>query len=331
MKQVSVIIPVYNTEKYIRRCLESILGQTLKDIEVLCIDDGSTDGSAAILAEFADRDSRVKVITQKNSGAGASRNAGIAAAIGKYLYFMDSDDWIDADYVERMVSSAERSGSEIVFNANIITHGENRDCKYEHPSMPAVERQGEWMDGIRMAQIAPVFVWARLYRREFIERNGLRFPNLRICQDVAFHYLAHLCISKTWAFEGAAYHYSVRLVGNVGSSKARGEWDLWHIRAYESVFDYLQKHDLLNGVPIKLFNVGPFFAVDSAGKFACCKQFIEKIWATHFCLKRELYNDLDRYFADSIHDCGDYEEYRRRFPVSVPLGYLRAKSRKAML
>ena len=90
--KISVILPVYNVEKYLRQCLDTIIGQTLKEIEILCVDDGSTDNSAKILEEYAQKDQRVKVFTQKNAGAGAARNLGLRHASGKYLSFQDSDD-----------------------------------------------------------------------------------------------------------------------------------------------------------------------------------------------------------------------------------------------
>jgi glycosyltransferase involved in cell wall biosynthesis len=95
MPKVSVIIPVYNVEAYLRQCLDSVVNQTLKDIEMICVDDGSTDSSAEILKEYAKKDERIRVLTQSNSGAGAARNAGLVSAKGKWLYFLDGDDFID--------------------------------------------------------------------------------------------------------------------------------------------------------------------------------------------------------------------------------------------
>ena len=95
MPKVSVIIPVFNVEEYLGECLDSILGQTLREIEVVCVDDGSTDGSAAILDTYAAKDGRVKVLRQPNAGAGAARNAGLAVATGEYLLFCDPDDWCE--------------------------------------------------------------------------------------------------------------------------------------------------------------------------------------------------------------------------------------------
>ena len=121
MPKVSVIIPVYNVEKYLGECLDSILGQTLKDIEVLCIDDGSTDGSAKILAEYAAKDKRVKLLSQPNGGAFLAREKGIAAAMGEFLYFMDADDMLDIRAFAELYELASRENlDQVVFGSSVF-------------------------------------------------------------------------------------------------------------------------------------------------------------------------------------------------------------------
>lgn len=114
MLKVSVIIPVYNVEAYLRQCLDSVVNQTLREIEIICVDDGSTDKSAAILKEYAAKDGRIKVLTQSNTGAGAARNAGIARATGEWITFCDADDWIEPDAIEKMVAAAQREDADCV-------------------------------------------------------------------------------------------------------------------------------------------------------------------------------------------------------------------------
>ena len=115
MSEVSVIIPVYNVEKYLRACLDSVVNQTLRDIEVICVDDGSTDGSPAILAEYAAKDPRVKVLTQPKSNAGAARNAGMSIATGEYLGFVDADDWCELTLFEKAYGRAKEVNADLVF------------------------------------------------------------------------------------------------------------------------------------------------------------------------------------------------------------------------
>ena len=114
MPKVSVIIPVYNVEAYLRKCLDSVVNQTLKDIEIICVDDGSTDGSAAILEEYAAKDVRIKIIKQENAGVNVARKEGLKLATGEWITFCDADDWIEPDAIEKMVAAAQREDADCV-------------------------------------------------------------------------------------------------------------------------------------------------------------------------------------------------------------------------
>ena len=111
--KVSVIVPVYNVEKYLRQCLDSIINQTLKEIEILCINDGSTDSSPEILKEYEEKDSRIKIINKKNAGLSAARNQGLELAKGEYVSFIDSDDWINETFCEALYTAAKKYDSDI--------------------------------------------------------------------------------------------------------------------------------------------------------------------------------------------------------------------------
>ena len=120
MVAVSVIVPVYNVEKYLRKCLDGILSQTLKDMEVIAVDDGSTDSSPSILREYAKKDGRIRVVSRQNGGAGAARNTGLALARGKYLFFHDPDDFSAPRMLERLVANAERYNSDVVVAGRML-------------------------------------------------------------------------------------------------------------------------------------------------------------------------------------------------------------------
>lgn len=111
--KISIIVPVYNVEKYLSKCLNSLINQTLAELEILCVNDGSTDNSAKILADFAKMDSRIKVFFQENSGQSAARNLAIERATGEYLGFVDSDDWVDLDYFEKLYNTAKKYDCDI--------------------------------------------------------------------------------------------------------------------------------------------------------------------------------------------------------------------------
>lgn len=114
MPKVSVIIPIYNVEKYLRRCLDSVLAQTFTDIEIICINDGSTDGSAAILEEYAGKDSRIKIVNQENQGLSITRNKGLEIAVGEYIAFADSDDFYAPAFLQTLLNTMEQTGADIV-------------------------------------------------------------------------------------------------------------------------------------------------------------------------------------------------------------------------
>ena len=138
MVLISVIIPVYNVEKYIEDSLNSVLNQSFKDIEVICVDDESTDNSLRILNEFEARDKRVKVISQKNKGNGGARNTGLKHASGDYVYFLDADDLLFENALEKMYRNAKSNQSDLVI-FKITRFYETEDLIYDKPSFPLDE------------------------------------------------------------------------------------------------------------------------------------------------------------------------------------------------
>lgn len=122
--KVSIIVPVYNVEKYIRCCLDSLVNQTMSNIEIICINDGSTDNSLEILEEYAKKDDRIKIINQENKKQGAARNRGIEIAQGEFIGFVDSDDWVDLDYFEKLYTTALEYQSDVAV-ASVLKHKKN--------------------------------------------------------------------------------------------------------------------------------------------------------------------------------------------------------------
>lgn len=143
-KTVSVIVPVYNVDRYLARCLDSVLSQSHANLEVICVDDGSTDGSAAILSDYAARDGRIKIVTQKNGGLSAARNAGLDVMTGEYVMFVDSDDWIPQDAVAKFISAAVESGAPVVaskcFAKDVLKEPRADGCRWrlERPALKKI-------------------------------------------------------------------------------------------------------------------------------------------------------------------------------------------------
>lgn len=185
--KVSIVIPVYNTGKYLTKCLESVCAQTLQDIEIICVNDGSTDNSAKILADHAARDERVRVIEQVNSGELAARNSGIQAARGEWIGFVDSDDWISPDMYERLLSNGERTGADISHCGLMFCYPDGHQVPHYGSGM--VKEQNHetgLLDLLDGSRIEPSMC-CKLYRRELfrefnpaerIRNNGDLYSNI---------------------------------------------------------------------------------------------------------------------------------------------------------
>ena len=195
---VSVVMPIYKVERYLGLCVEAILAQTLREIEVILVDDGSPDGCPALCDAYAARDSRVRVIHQENQGAGAARNAGLCAAQGRYVIFLDSDDVYHPQMLERMVARAEKYRADVVICLADALEEETGRTR----SMPNQLRR-ELLKGVdanafcplqelpqQLFQLCAGWPWDKLYWREFVLQMGLQFQNLPHTNDAFFVYLS---------------------------------------------------------------------------------------------------------------------------------------------
>lgn len=188
MFKVSVVIPVYNVEAYLRQCLDSVVNQTLREIEIICVNDGSTDDSAAILNEYVSKDARVKILTQVNSGQGAARNGGLTVANGEYVYFMDADDELaNASVLETLVAMAQRDSLDVLFfDAETIVdegvqtpavHASDYIRQYDYSSVKSGRRLFSEFLKNREYTVSPCLA---IYRRAFFKENNISFPSERI-------------------------------------------------------------------------------------------------------------------------------------------------------
>lgn len=181
-KKISVIIPIYNAEKYIARCLNSILENTYHNLEVLCINDGSTDQSEKILQNFADRDDRIKILTQSNQGVSAARNCGLDAATGDYIAFIDADDWVHKQYFEYLINACLDTGTSISVCKFFITSDDN----YSN-TISEYEQQSEIFSVERCFKVSyiKIFVWGKIISRAII--GNIRFENtLKFGEDTVW-------------------------------------------------------------------------------------------------------------------------------------------------
>ena len=206
MFKISIIVPIYNVEKYLRKCLESVVNQTLKDIEIICINDGSTDNSLAILKEYAQKDARIKIINQENSGVSASRNKGIELATGEYLMFLDSDDWLDLKALEILYKEISINKCDIVKfgiaevynNNNIKMHDTNNLLSKKYEELP-----------LESQIYLHLFCWDKIYKTNFIKNNSVNFPlNIKTSEDCVFSILTLLSNAKIKNITDVLYYYN---------------------------------------------------------------------------------------------------------------------------
>lgn len=203
---ISVIIPVYKVEPYLRKCLDSVAGQTYQNLEIILVDDGSPDNCGAICEEYAGRDARIQVIHRENGGLSAARNTGLEAASGAYLGFVDSDDWIEPDMYERMLSGLLRAEADISvcgrreeFRNRSVVRGWERE-----QALDTEQALGQLLKDQQMQN----YVWDKLYRRELFQ--GIRFPEGRTFEDVSVQYQLFLRAKKVQCLPEAFYHYRQR-------------------------------------------------------------------------------------------------------------------------
>lgn len=188
---ISIILPVYNVEKYLEECLDSLLSQTLRNIEIICVNDGSTDRSSAILDQYAEKDIRLKIVNQANSGAAIARNTGMEQAKGHYLAFLDSDDFFDTRFLEEMFSRAIRSESDIVI-CNYFEFDNTKRKVYARKVNPlfwTLSEKSFFSPADIPETIFNIFSfspWNKIFSRKFVQDNQIRFQSLSSCNDLFF-------------------------------------------------------------------------------------------------------------------------------------------------
>lgn len=218
--KVSVVVPVYNTAPYLPQCLDSLVGQSLDDIEIICVDDGSTDGSLAILQDYAQQDPRLTVVAQQNQRAGIARNNGLALARGRYVLFCDSDDYLDSDALELMFAQCERDNADICVCKEDKYREESRQ-RVPAPSHLEMDRIPKALPFNRESNHEHIFsfttvmVHNKMYRRSFLVEHGLQFSSARNGEDVVFSASALWLAERITIVEKALVVYRVGRPGSL--------------------------------------------------------------------------------------------------------------------
>lgn len=264
MLKISVIIPVYNVEKYLRECLDSVINQTLKDIEIICINDGSTDRSLDILKEYALKDNRIKIIDKKNEGAAAARNLGLKSATGDYVIFFDSDDYMDITALEKLYQNITDKNADISICKSYEFYDENKEKRVieyaiknnllDNKTVFSPQEVSKYI-----FQFCVGWPWDKLYRREFVLKNRLTFQNLHHSNDTRFVLLSLACADKISIIDNSLmYHRTTK--NSLSNSKVKAPKNFYH--ALISLHQYLIQKNLYDVYEQSFVNYCVTFPLD---------------------------------------------------------------------
>ena len=245
MVSVSVIMPVYNSSNFLNKSIESVQNQTLKDIEIICVDDGSTDDSLDILNELNDKYGNIKIICQKNSGPGIARNNGIKNAQGEYIAFLDSDDiFLDEDALEKMYNLGKSKNSDLICaNLKRINQDYTIDTHYDFLNSRFMYFYKE--DILKSEDYGIPFAFYRnLFKRSFLEKNGIDFPDLRFGEDPVFMVNVLVNVNEFLALPLDLYGYNHSIGGGVNEKITNFEKKNAYIKHFKDIFDILKRHEL---------------------------------------------------------------------------------------
>jgi len=262
MNIVSVIIPIYKVEKYLRQCLDSVINQTYTDLEIILVDDGSPDNCGEICDVYAEIDYRIKVIHKQNEGLGYARNTGLSIATGEYVYFVDSDDWIDVNFIERMMDISNKYDADMTIcgykkyteDACEMICSVSDICVYENNKvhdeilLPMIGRESTHYEDWTINMC----VWTNLYRRNIIEDNSIRFMSEReyLSEDICFN-LDYLYYSKKVVMTSdCLYHYRSNPVSLTNCYKAN-EFSMI-IRLHKKINEMIDSMGLRDKVEFRL-------------------------------------------------------------------------------
>lgn len=245
---VSIIVPVYNVEPYLAQCLDSICNQTYRNLEIICVDDGSTDNSAQILKDFAARDSRFVVISQKNQGVSAARNTAMAAATGEWLTGVDSDDYLASYAIERAMQHADDDEIDIIQIKTKVFKDSDPDTPQPADYFNNFVSSGKTRISENVLRVNPVDIWGKMWRKAVIDKHHTSFPIGLWYEDQFFWNIIAPHCNYIYFLDDVkdCYHYRLRddsIMGQSFSNKSRKVVDLLHVLSL--ICEYWSNHTYL--------------------------------------------------------------------------------------
>ena len=247
MTKLSIIIPIYNVEKYIPQCLDSILNQSFKDLEVICVNDGSSDDSLSVLQSYKAKDDRVLIIDKKNEGSGVARNTALAIAKGDYVYFVDGDDWLEDGALEKIVAKAEELNTDIlIFSGLSYYNGKGQNGAYSKNKLPQKYFDKVFSSNDIKKDIFkfPSTAWTKLYKRDFLIRNNIKFQNIKVGQDQLPFFHSMIKAERIAILPENLYCYRKNRKGAVTSAKKKKNFS--PIYVFYGIEEMLKLENLLD-------------------------------------------------------------------------------------
>lgn len=256
--KVSLVVPIYNTAGYLKKALTALTGQSYQNIEIICVDDGSTDGSLELVRAYASSDQRIKLLAQKHRGPASARNLGLDRATGKYLTFVDSDDWCEKTYVEKLLRGMEKEKADVVMGDFEVTY-ENGVKRPDFFMPKPFENRGRLSVQDNFYElVSNVILWGKLFKKSLVDKYGIRFPDGREHDDAAF-VIQYLSVAKIYAnVPEKLYNYVVRADSVMDKAYTKHDFegrqfDLLHVATF--IYDFMERNQLLEryGVFVKGF------------------------------------------------------------------------------
>lgn len=260
--KISIIVPVYNAEEYLPRCLDSLINQTYENIEIICINDASTDNSLSVLQKYKRSDERIKIIDKENEDVSFARNAGLRASQGEYVMFVDSDDWIDVNTCELALQQIVENTADVVIWNYISEHNSSSVKKEIFINDKIVFENNDVQKKIHRRFIGIVgeelscpekadslcTVWGKLYRKSVIDENNIEFPDIRkigTYEDGLFNLYLFKYVKKAVYINKALYHYRRTNFSSVTSGYKPDFEEQWH-NLFDIMERYINENDLPN-------------------------------------------------------------------------------------
>jgi glycosyltransferase involved in cell wall biosynthesis len=315
-KKVSLIIPVYNVEAYLPKCLKSVIAQTYKNLEIICVNDASRDKCNKILETYAEEDHRIKIVTHlENRGLSAARNTGLDNVTGEYICFLDGDDWIDNDYIEKLAIAIEQSGTDIVMNTNIVMENENgtnekiKNWNFFDKEI-GIDRKGFFPTKDKMYYLFHN-PYLQIYKKNFLDKISVRFPEGLIREDCCFTLMVLPHIDIIYLINDSTYHYLHRSTSIMHSSGAKLA-DI--ITVWDKIYDYYLENNFLDKFKIDFANTSLSsleHIVSTEYDFQRLKNLFMKI-KNDILSRKYFYKDYELQYLNDILECNTNDIFKTK-------------------